>query len=439
VRNPPFWQLGSLAPKVAPQELLQAAAQSADLRATAIRQIGHHRIVLVAAQRLEDLMREGDTRAESLHDGLRSQVSSMKQRLSVLERARLLCRQWAAEQEVRLGEIKGLAVSAMYESASRDMNDIDVMVRTVDEAWSLTAYLRRAGYGYYPYELPWLKRWQGDWLYGQVTMSAVDSGEEVRIDIHFGGYCVRHCGLLVPSVSGSAGGATPNTADALILLANNAHDACVRQKDLNDFYLLTLKSGPSVDWHEFRTHAEQTGIGPYWRSLRRALEESMDLTGEQRSALAASADIEGKDEGTLPFGRYEWKHRRAIIVRHSYLLGRPNSIASWRNAITAFLQYRRPRRVRAVRIFGSAGGCVRKLSPGRCVRLVPQHGTETESGGDLTAQRPIPGTTLLRVRRIRLRTYVESDFGDRFSPTVFQRLVGRGQPVRLPYGHDPEP
>jgi hypothetical protein len=364
-------------------------------------------------------------------DDLEPSVGLLHRRLAALDQARHACRAWGARAGVPVQEIKGLAISTLYEPGCRDMNDIDVMVPNVDDAWALAAFLRADGYDYYEHELPWLKRWAGQWLYGQITMDTKRADDRIRIDIHFGGYCVRHCGLLMPHLCSDAGRETPTTADALILLANNAHDACVRQKDLNDFYALLSRPTPSVDWPVFRAQSVAVGIAGYWTSFQRALRHCMRLDPATESTLESSLNPESGDEGVLPFGRYEWAHRRRIIIRHAAALGRPNLISAALNAFSAYTQYRRPRRVRVVRLFGSTGRCVRFLHARRCVRLVPQR-TSTNHP-DSGARTPIAGASLLRIVEAGRRTYVVNATGERFAPTIMQRLVRRGQPADLPY------
>ncbi|MGW4802130.1 nucleotidyltransferase family protein, partial [Nonomuraea sp. NPDC004297] len=137
--------------------------------------------------------------------------------------------------------LKGLSARRMYSDPQlRDLGDLDLMVATFDDAVRLTGALRELGYGFNRHELPWIKRTSGPRdLYGQFSLHHRDPAHSPGIDLHFGGYSIRHCALHpLPELDKTPGLSYLTPAQNLpMMVGNAAGDHKITTKDLNDLAL----------------------------------------------------------------------------------------------------------------------------------------------------------------------------------------------------------
>jgi hypothetical protein len=271
--------------------------------------------------------------------------------------------------------IKGVSARRFYEEHDvvRDLTDVDVMVRTAEEGFALATALLDRGYWYDERELPWLKRDVDRTLYGQINLQYETPDEQPNVDIHFGGYSVRHCGLIpVTAPKAEAGLACYSMQDNIpVMVANAAGDHWVSMKDLNDLYIaLTARD---VDWETIDHQLRDVGLRAFFAHALALLRAShaldpatAELVDERLHAARA------RPEWPRPGNQLSWQRRWAVTTIHATRLGRRQS--AWRAAVcgvSAARYYRRPLHLRLRRGMPGVATRLPPLNNWTCARLVP--------------------------------------------------------------------
>lgn len=277
----------------------------------------------------------------------------------------------AVESGVPAWGIKGVAMRALYPDPElRDLGDCDVMVGTVENAFALTAALRRLGYTYNDKELPWLKldeRTGG--RYGQINLVTPNVERLTSVDIHFGGYSVRHCAR---SPEHPAAGAVPGLTrpdpwvSVVHLVGNSAGDQAVTVKDVNDLTLLLHSD--DVDWNAAVRALQAVGLVPFLRTMLRRTRELAALDdAADRTARELAAGI----REPVPARGWAGRHGRwSSTLAHALVCGlREGPRTAWRMSSSAAWYYRADLTLRPL----PAGARARPAAWNRwtCVRLVP--------------------------------------------------------------------
>jgi putative nucleotidyltransferase-like protein len=266
--------------------------------------------------------------------------------------------------------IKGLAARDYYPDPSvRQLGDWDVYVESEQDAWALAGWLRRHDYSYYENELPWYKRELADgWIYGQIMLRKQVRGADVLIDIHYGGYSVRHCALLRLGAPALEPGwhTMDRVRNTAVMVANAAGDQFITTKDLNDLALAV--GDQALDWPAIKQSLAGAGLQGFFNNMLRRLTELFDLSPAAARAASAAA-FPGAGEPMPPFWQPDSGQRWSVTVRHAYSHGRRSSLA--RGVIagaTAARYYRANLRPRAV---PRRRAPLPRARPWTCVRLVP--------------------------------------------------------------------
>jgi hypothetical protein len=279
----------------------------------------------------------------------------------------------ARELGIPVWAIKGLCAREWYAQPElRDVGDIDIMVRGVDDAVRLTALVRPHGYTFERKELPWLKgSLDGLTLYGQFNLKAARLYALPNIDIHFGGYSVRHCGLYrVPHPDDGPGLSAYRRHDNILLLVGNAAgDHRVTTKDVND--LLLCLDRDDVSWEHVRAELDGVALLPFFNVMLRQLRAACRLTVPQREQvdrmLAGS-----RPEWPQPGTSRGWERRWAATTTHAWRLGARHSYRrAFVAALSACRYYWKPLRLSVTGRRGWPAPRFPALNPWTCVRLVP--------------------------------------------------------------------
>ncbi|MFI5925873.1 hypothetical protein ACIA3K_07780 [Micromonospora sp. NPDC051543] len=272
--------------------------------------------------------------------------------------------------------IKGLGALEWYQDPyARDIGcDVDVMVTDVDHAMTLTTWLRSTeGYDYTRQELPWLKATAAGEVYGQVNLSHPDP-EIPSVDIHFGGYSVRHCGwlpLIGPTPPPGLHSYSP-TGTVLHVVANSAGDYFVLAKDLND--LAAALSDDRIDWDVVLSNLDAVALTGYLGYLLgeviafQALDEPL-LAKAQR--LRDRCPAKRLRPATADYwGASHWRRRWIGTSLHAFELGRRRSLKEGVRLGVSAARYYRPRLKLAVRKDAEPLRLA-QLTSWECIRLVP--------------------------------------------------------------------
>ncbi|WP_030378780.1 MULTISPECIES: nucleotidyltransferase family protein [unclassified Streptomyces] len=358
--------LGSVAPAM---DGARARARIDSLPpARAAEWLTRNKVVGRCAPRIPPALRE----ALAPHIARREKLNRyLDERIGVVGRA-------AEEAGVRCFLIKGMAARTLYERPEdRDTGDIDVWVPTADEACALSASLMGAGFDVDPHELPWLKATPDGLVYGQMLLRVqADAEMSVSVDIHFGGYSVRHCGLL-PLDPGNAGPGLhrlDSEQNLPVLIANAAGDFFTPLKDLNDLYLYLDPDIAAVDWDKVRKQLSSAGLESYFDGMLDRVARWYALEPRRRRRMAGLRFGARHEPAPSPFAP-QWYHRWGVTTAHAARLGlRQSARAGLRCATTAARYYGRHLRLdvdRSRRAHRHAVRMRESLNPWTCVRLVP--------------------------------------------------------------------
>lgn len=414
--------LGHIAPARRPEDCLAVA--NADPRGAA-EAIVRHRVVGLAARRIGDSTAGGDIRA-----ALEAAVTRRRVLSGLLTDAWSELGAAVAGLGIAAAGIKGYSAVALYERpADRDAGDIDVMVNTVDDAWRLVGWLRRRGYDWCQYELPWIKRAPDGHIYGQAAVWKWHGEIPARIDVHFGGYSVRHCRLVPCPVEDRGLYRLDPLHNLPLLLGNAAGDFFVRLKDVNDIVLM-LRTVAQEDWAPALEPVRAAGLGPFWNALLAEVLRTSDLSGYQRD-LARRLRFRGTPGEHVPFGRQVWRARARATVADAYRAGRSERGAGTglARAWSAYRYYRRPLRTTVAATCHHRGGAALLLDDLRhdvCVRLIPTSMIRALGDGKRPARaagpapataHPLTGSGLLRAETAGRHCYVRAG-GEVFATTV---------------------
>jgi hypothetical protein len=360
------------------------------------------------------------------------EAAAKRDRLSAaIESARPMVQAIAAEHTIPLAWIKGVPMKALYEVAKfRDLGDLDVLTNTIDNAWTLASHLRERGFGWSNNELPWIKRdvSTGE-LYGQFAVWKWINGLglAVRVDIHFGGYSVRHCAHMdVPVPPGVT------SLDVLrnvpLIVANAAGDFAIRLKDLNDLAVMLLKFPRLDQWRDVLEILGSVDLYGFWNRMLIALETNVELdkAAQELAHLLYRPNVE--EEHAL-VGRANLAERALATVAHARRVG--GQVFGDRYAASAYQYYVTP----AERTFSirckheSIASLIDTLANDTCVQLMSaalirerfpsadawQEGSQMDTSAQHAAN--VDGSSLLRTWSDGQHTYIH-DRRDIYACTI---------------------
>lgn len=333
----------------------------------------------------------------------------------------------ADELRLDLAAIKGYSTRGLYPAPEqRDLGDIDLMARDVDDAWRLAGWLRDKGFGWSEWELPWIKRdVETDRLYGQVAMWKFEDGIPIRVDVHFGGYSVRHCRLVPIEVNGTGLHVIDPVANLPMLLGNAAGDFYIRLKDVNDVIGM-VRADPPLDWDRGLRVVAEHGLERFWNSLLEMVLESSALAPDEEK-LVRGLRFDRRGTERVPFGQPHWRRRCRATVADAFRAGAPGGPAErLRLAWSAYRYYRRPLGIEPPSECRHGKGQVdalRRMRNDVCVRLVPTEllrelgGVEGDTRSDAVEESPIRGSAELTEVLAAGHTYLRS------GPTLFALTI----------------
>jgi hypothetical protein len=312
---------------------------------------------------------------------------------------------------------------------------MDIMVRSVDDAVRLTAVLRAQGYTFERRELPWLKRWPDtSTMYGQFNLKFIKLYGLPNIDLHFGGYSMRHCGLHHLREPDSQSGLSyySRQDNILLLVGNAAGDHRITTKDVND--LLHCLDCEQVSWEHVLSELEAVALVPFSQVMLRRVQEACSLTLSQRATVENVLGTT-RPEWPEPATHRSWERRRLATVKNAFRLGARHS---YRRAITTTLTacryYRKPLRLAVRRRRGWPVSRMPVLNPWTCLRLVPVEllkriMTESDHAPLGPSRLGVTGpsealSAELSIVRLPHGDIVRSNIGD-FLPTVYYNLDRR--------------
>jgi hypothetical protein len=337
---------------------------------------------------------------------------------------------------IALYGIKGVASRRWYDKPeTRELGDVDVMVKDAEEAWALTAAMLDAGYEYDERELPWIKRDpKAGTIYGQINLRYKEAGARPNVDLHYGGYSVRHCARLpLPHRSDEPGLACYTRNENLSLVVGNAAgDHWISTKDLNDLYLAI--NDAEVDWERVLSDLTSVGLLPFFGQMLRQLRDEFALVERSRLILDGLIARCGR-EIPPPGASKSWNRRLLATCRHAGAVGmRESPATAVRNVWTAFRYYRRPLNLEIDD--EQQPFRLDHLDARTCVLLVPtrvlaEHGVvaRRQDGSSVATTDLVRASALtegwLKVHRMADGDAVRSA-RTCFVPTVYYR-IGRGQ------------
>jgi hypothetical protein len=336
--------------------------------------LSRHKARRIALARLEQAD-TGHEFAASLLDAFRARIApTLRRQESVAEIVHEVDG-LAVELGIAVAGIKGLSARSMYDlPEQREVSDVDVHVAHETDAWKLTAGLRSRGFTFDEEELPWVKTVPATGhVYGQSRLGRVidEDGYRLYVDVHFGGYSVRHCGLIPLDAPSSPPGyslvqLTPNLP---LLVANAAGDCFVTVKDLNDLYLYLARA--DVDLDAAAEVLARAGLGEFLAWMIERLRAMFDLDPVRSAAADRLAAAATPERGLSLLGT-SWRRRWWLTVQHAARLDRAESLASAARATwSAATYYWKP-----LRLHVDSRRRRRRVAapdPDRwtCVRLVP--------------------------------------------------------------------
>jgi putative nucleotidyltransferase-like protein len=389
-----------------------------------------HKVRILVDRKLAE---ESAPTASVLRTAISDQVRAVSKRLELVPEIVGQLDNAGRELGVCVVGIKGLAAREYYQDLMvRDLGDWDVYVESEREAWALTGWLRHQGYDYDKNELPWFKSdLKSGKLYGQVRIQRQIEGVTAFVDIHFGGYSVRHCGLFRVRIPAQEHGwrVIDRTQNMVMSVANAAGDQFITAKDLNDLSLALDE--PSLDWDSIREGIKSVGLQGFFDNMLRLLLEVGDLNGDAilQARSLAFAEV---TEPLPPIWEPDEKQRRLVTRRHAFAQGRQKSLL--RGLVAAGTAARYYNADLSLRLVRRRGGKLPRFRPWTCVRLVPVSlaaqlsGPGRRSSSSLMATRRAQATrTALcpsgAIQRVRTANgdLVEAA-EDLFLPTVYYRL-----------------
>ncbi len=358
--------LGTLSSRVPRDDAIRALEQTEAQQAADF--FRRHKVRTLADRKLAEIPTEN---ASAVRSALSQSVRFISGRLQLVPMVIEQLDRAGRELDIAVVGIKGLAARQYYpDQAIREIGDWDVYVDSERAAWALAGWLRRRGFDYDEQELPWFKRdRENGRLYGQVRLGRLVNGVKVSVDVHFGGYSVRHCGLLqVRMPLDQPGWHLADRAQNLVMgVANAAGDQFITAKDLND--LMLALDDPTLDWTPIRAGISSAGLQGFFTRMLDRVHEIGDLSPEA-SDRAKAAAFRDSSEPLPPIWAQDDVLRRKVTVRHAYRLGRRHSLRRGAvAAMTASRYYRADLKVRVIRRRGRS--TLPKASPWTCVRLVP--------------------------------------------------------------------
>jgi hypothetical protein len=410
---------------VAPRRSIAAAVELAladEDRALAV--LRRHRVLSLAADRL---------RAAGVPDD----SAILAYAADKARRRRRLGEAWddlagvCAATGVAMAGIKGLSTQRLYERPThRDISDIDLMVQTADDAWRMAAWMRSHGWELSDGELPWLKRDSADGrLYGQVRLVRHVEGDHVAVDVHFGGYSVRHCRLLPCELTEPGLHLWDPVQSLPLLLGNAAGDYVVLQKEVNDVTLL-LQAGPDLRWDTLRQQVRAVGLERVWNAVLAQVLRSSALDAAA-TRLAGQVYFRGVPAEPMPFGERDGPRRTRATVFDTVRASR--GVRRLTRALGAYRYYSAHLELSAVATCGHNGGaatllddlrndvCVRLVEPRLIQRLAPDGSDPGSPPSADDESQPIAGSTELRQVRRDGHTFLVAA-GDTFATTVWYDL-----------------
>lgn len=273
------------------------------------------------------------------------------------------------ETGVAILGVKGLASLALYENpAERDLGDIDLMVADLEGAVKVAEALRSDGFTFERQELPWLKR-SGSGLYGQFNLKFAELHGRPNVDVHFGGYSVRHCALAPIPIPEKPGYDTVDLATNLVMLVGNAAgDHRISTKDLNDLRLYLDVAG--MDWERATDALEKVGLLGFLKIMLRDLADVSEIDKAGTLVVDRLLNAAGW-EWPRPGPTFAWRRRWLATTLHAAAHGFQRSIAGGvRNGVTAAGYYWRPMHLSLVERLRERFR-MQRLDEVTCVRLVP--------------------------------------------------------------------
>ncbi|MBK3571234.1 MULTISPECIES: nucleotidyltransferase family protein [unclassified Streptomyces] len=281
---------GLLQPRYAAHELLAALRETGAREAAEL--LFRHKISSMAKATAERLAADADDEDRALLAELAERVveraSVMRDRWRSAPAVGELVAGFAAQEGIEWWTMKGFSFRPLYpEGAIRDVGDLDVLVRTMDDAWRLARRLREDGYIYLDIELPWFKRdIRTQELYGQIRLTTPNR-DRLSIDIHAGPYSIRHCALMPLSRTeaglGTPAGPVAFEDDVCAVVANAAGDFFITAKMIND---LLLALGRELDVAYIHRTLDAGGLLPFFATCLGRLDAWCALTGEQAERAA---------------------------------------------------------------------------------------------------------------------------------------------------------
>lgn len=260
--------------------------------------------------------------------------------------------------------MKGAAARSWYpEPLLRDVGDLDLMVCCADHAFGLARNLRSLGYAPALWEPPWVKRTYGDdATYGQLNLVSPE-GKRLAVDIHFGGYSVRHCGFLpAPREVSDA------TFQLACVIANAAGDCKITGKDLNDVALATVDGG--VQLTDLAEVLDDCQLNRFLSSLLALVLTTHDLPDEVEREFVRCMATYPPERPDADQKTFEWQRRWAATVLHAWKVGsRRSTLVACRTSSTAAVYYSRRLRLRRTRFSRTLRW--HTPAPWTCVRLIP--------------------------------------------------------------------
>jgi hypothetical protein len=366
------------------------------------------------------------TKSNQLLVELESIAKTEEHRLNQIRMIKDLVIEAADQLDIRVLLMKGIAVLDWYpESAKRRVGDLDLWLPSHPDAWRLAAALRDLGCKYSDDELPWIKLSTSlGTSYGQIPLYYTDGA--TYIDIHAGPYSVRHCGQFELTRSGSLPNGSPlsDEDNLCAVVANAAGDWFVDVKTINDIVVATDRE---VDFDYVCASLDSANLLPFLSNIFRHAyflcdEPARDSINRLRKHLPSAVRRERLPPLANPSRHAAKRRRRLVVAEHAYRVGRRRSgMHGVRLAVSAYLAYGRPSRVRYERRLG-----IRRLHRRRlpllnewtCVRL-KDFPLEEERLAALRLKSKIfqlaSGPSLLTTPT---SDYIVLDNGDIFLPTV---------------------
>ena len=328
------------------------------------------------------------------------------------------------ELGIGVGVFKGVAARQWYaDPDARDFGDLDLCLRSFSDAQRLASALRdSAGYMFHPSEHPWLKRRLGDGpIYGQILLEDV-TGERMALDIHFGGYSVRHCAHLDIAVPDEPGLHYLEPAQNLAAMINNAAgDHFVSMKDVNDL-LIGSAQFPDDLSRAFQLAADAK-LDSFASVLVALVAETSSTTPAQDSVLSQAAR-RFRAEPDAPTRTDSWTRRWVATAIHAFRVGRARSLRDGvALAVDAAQYYRKRMSLQVVDDAGDAPGDIH-LDQHTCLKLVPLHLLEgADTGG---TDRVVPGRGTVLADELRVISTAAGPLisirDEVFVPTVTHRV-----------------